>query len=85
MSAMGQVGMTSLNRDVCFTPKSKHCWATAGCPLCAKSGLMQCRKESRYSINFVGYAEHACWRLMSDYWIHRGSLKKVREIGADTL
>jgi hypothetical protein len=37
---------------------------------------MQCRKESRYSINLVGYAEHACWRLMSDYWIHRGSLKK---------
>jgi hypothetical protein len=28
-----------------FTPESGHCWAKLGCPLCAKSGLMQCRKE----------------------------------------
>jgi hypothetical protein len=25
-----------------FTPKSGHCLTTVGCPLCAKSGLMQC-------------------------------------------
>jgi hypothetical protein len=35
--------------DVRFTPKSGHCRATVGCPLCAKSGLMQCSKP-RYSI-----------------------------------
>jgi hypothetical protein len=44
--------------------------------LCQKRDSCQCSKESRCSINFVGYAEHACWRLMSDYSRHRGSLKK---------
>jgi hypothetical protein len=28
--------------DVRFTPESGHCRTTGGCPLCAKSGLMQC-------------------------------------------
>jgi hypothetical protein len=27
--------------DVRFTPESGHCRTTGGCPLCAKSGLMQ--------------------------------------------
>jgi hypothetical protein len=30
--------------DVRFTPKSGHCRATVGCPLCATSGLMHCSK-----------------------------------------
>jgi hypothetical protein len=32
--------MNRSNRDVRFTPKSGHCRATVGCPLCARSGLM---------------------------------------------
>jgi hypothetical protein len=28
---------SSVKRDVCFTPKSGHCRATVGCPLCANS------------------------------------------------
>ena len=30
--------MTSLNRDVCFTPKSGHWLSAARCPLCARNG-----------------------------------------------
>jgi hypothetical protein len=37
-------------RDVRFTPKSGHRSAPSGCPLCAKSRLMHCSKESLYSI-----------------------------------
>ena len=31
--------------DVRFAPKSRHQEALLGCPLCAKSGLMQCSKQ----------------------------------------
>ena len=33
-----------------FTPKSGQTGDVAECPLCAKSGLMQCSKKDRYSI-----------------------------------
>src|SRR5262249_47897829 len=36
--------------DVCFTPESGHRLSALGCPLCAKSRLMRCNKERRYSI-----------------------------------
>jgi hypothetical protein len=32
--------------NVRFTPKSGHSAARPGCPLCAKSGLMQCSKNA---------------------------------------
>ena len=34
----------------CFTPKSGPWNSVVECPLCAKNGLMQCSKISRYSI-----------------------------------
>jgi len=36
--------------DVRFTPKSRHWNSVAECPLCAKSGHMQCSKFGAYSI-----------------------------------
>ena len=39
--------------DVRFTPKSGHCRATLGCPLCAKSRLVHRSKKDCYSITSV--------------------------------
>jgi hypothetical protein len=50
MSALGQKqDIRAAHRDVRFTPKSGHRSAGRQCPLCAKSGLMQC-SNFRYSI-----------------------------------
>ena len=59
MSALGhkqtfavQNGMSAL------PPKADMCGALALCPLCAKSGLMQCSKKVRHSIT----SSAICWR-----------------------
>src|SRR5262249_31824985 len=40
-------------RHVRFTPKSGHRNSVVECPLCAKSGLMQCSKRSLFD-HFIG-------------------------------
>ena len=44
-------------RDVRFTPKSGHQAVRLRCPLCAKSGLMQCSKYTSLFDHLVGAAK----------------------------
>jgi hypothetical protein len=45
MSALGQKQTSEGLGNVRFTPKSRHWKLVSKCPLCAKSGLMQCSKS----------------------------------------
>jgi hypothetical protein len=40
MTALGHKRTWAVHRHVRYFPKSGHCGATVGCPLCANSGLM---------------------------------------------
>src|SRR5271169_1140489 len=42
--------VTALNINVRFTPESGHQSDVFRCPLCARTRLMQCSKQRRYSI-----------------------------------
>ena len=56
--------VTLLNFDVRFTPKSGHCRARLGCPLCAKSGLMHRSKQRLYSITSSAIESTFCGTSM---------------------
>jgi hypothetical protein len=64
--------IASIERDVRFTPKSGHCRATVGCPLCAKSGLMH-RSDKTLFDHLVGSAEqrqrYVDAECVGDLWI----------------
>jgi len=50
MSALGQKADIARGQlNVRFTPKSGHWLSVWECPLCAKSGLMQCSKQHGHS------------------------------------
>ena len=50
----------ALQRNVRFTPKSRHQLRAVGCPLSAKSGLMRRSNLSLFD-HLVGNREHLCW------------------------
>src|SRR5215469_77963 len=45
-------------RNVRFAPNSGHRNSVSKCPLCAKSGHMQCSKQYRYSITWLASARN---------------------------
>jgi len=51
------MGTRSIN--VRFTPESGHWLSASECPLCAKSGLMQCSKNYSMTWSANGVARHA--------------------------
>ena len=57
MSALGQKQTYAVQNGMsALPPESGHVRCTSACPLSAKSELMQCSKEDRYSITSLARA-----------------------------